>query len=83
MIYGVREDNTRELLLLEVNPTESHSIWGEYFEKLQKRGVNEIDLTVADGLPGLSDTARFYYPNADFQRCVAHKQRNLISRLTI
>lgn len=81
VIYGVKEDNTRELLLLEVNPTESHNIWGEYFEKLQKRGVNEVDLIIADGLPGLSDTARFHFPNADFQRCVVHKQRNILNKV--
>ena len=27
VIYGVKEDNTRELLLLEVNPTESSVVW--------------------------------------------------------
>ena len=27
IIYGVKEDNTREVLLLEVNPTESSSVW--------------------------------------------------------
>lgn len=81
VIYGVKDDNTRELLLLEVNPTESHNIWGEYFQKLQKRGVNEVDLIVADGLPGLSDTARFCFPGADFQRCVVHKQRNILNKV--
>ncbi len=30
VIYGVKDDNTRELILLEVNPTESSTIWGEY-----------------------------------------------------
>lgn len=30
IIYGVKDDNTRELLLLEVNPSESSSIWGEF-----------------------------------------------------
>ena len=29
VIYGVKEDNTRELLLLEVNPTESANVWGK------------------------------------------------------
>lgn len=81
VIYGVKEDNTRELLLLEVNPTESHNVWGEYFQKLQKRGVYEIDLVVADGLPGLSDRARFHFPGSDFQRCVVHKQRNVLNKV--
>ncbi len=81
VIYGVKDDNTRELLLLEVNPTESHTIWGDYFKKLKERGVNEIDLIVADGLPGLSDTARKHFIGCDFQRCVVHKQRNILNKI--
>jgi len=81
VIYGVKEDNTRELLLLEVNPKESHNVWGEYFEKLQKKGVDHVDLVVSDGLPGLSDTARFQFPGSYFQRCVVHKQRNVLNKV--
>jgi transposase-like protein len=81
VIYGVKDDNTRELLLLEVNPTESHAIWGDYFTKLKERGVNEVDLIVADGLAGLSDTARKHFVGCDFQRCVVHKQRNILNKI--
>jgi len=81
VIYGVKDDNSRELLLLEVNPTESHTVWGDYFMKLKKRGVNEVDLIVADGLPGLSDTARQHFLGSDFQRCVVHKQRNILNKI--
>ena len=55
VIYGVKDDNTRELLLLEVNPTESSSVWAEYLAKLRKRGVEQIDLIVADGLPHFAE----------------------------
>ncbi len=81
VIYGVKEDNTRELLLLEVNPTESHKVWGDYYKKLRKRGVNSVDLIVADGLKGLSDTARCCFPRVNFQRCVIHKMRNVLNKV--
>ncbi|KKB96320.1 Transposase, Mutator family [Candidatus Arcanobacter lacustris] len=45
IIYGVREDNKRELLLLNINPTEGASSWGECLEILKKRGVERIDLS--------------------------------------
>lgn len=67
VIYGVKEDNTRELLLVEVNPTESAAIWGEGFAKLQKRGVNQVDLIVADGITGLDKIARYNFPEADLR----------------
>ena len=81
IIYGVKDDNTRELLLLEVNPTEGSSTWGEYLNKLRIRGVEEIDLIIADGLPGFADAAKRYYPSADIQRCVVHLQRNLLNKI--
>lgn len=81
IMYGVKDDNTRELLLLEVNPTEGSGIWGEYFEKLRLRGVEQVDLIVADGLVGFADVARRFYPEADIQRCVVHLQRNLLNKV--
>ncbi len=81
VIYGVKEDNTRELLLLEVNPTEGSHMWGEYLEKLKNRGVEQVDLIVADGIPGFEQVARRYYVEADVQRCVVHLQRNILNKI--
>ncbi len=81
VIYGVKEDNTRELLLLEVNPTEGSSNWGEYFDKLKKRGVEQIGLIVADGLPYLEDEVAKHFIGAKFQKCVVHLQRNLLNKV--
>lgn len=80
VIYGVKDDNSRELLLLEVNPSESGSMWDEYFAKLKQRGVEQIDLIVADGLVGFAGAAKKHYPYADVQRCVVHLQRNLLNK---
>jgi putative transposase len=81
VIYGVKDDNTRELLLLEVNPTEGSNMWGEYLYKLRQRGINQIDLIVADGLVGFSDVANMHYPEAKIQRCVVHLQRNILNKI--
>jgi putative transposase len=79
--YGVKDDNTRELLLLECNPTESSTAWKSFLEQLKSRGVEEVDLIVADGLVGFADAARTVFPYADIQRCVVHLQRNLLSKI--
>jgi len=80
VLYGVREDNKRELLALETNPTEGAAFWGGILDNLKKRGVERIDLLVADGIQGLEDEIMKYYPNADFQKCVVHKMRNVLSK---
>ena len=81
VVYGVKDDNTRELLLLEINPTESSTIWGEFLSKLIKRGVEQVDLIVADGLPYFADVAKKYFREADVQRCVVHLQRGLLNKV--
>jgi transposase-like protein len=79
--YGVRKDNRRELLILEVNPTESAQFWGELLKDLkEKRGVENIELFVADGLQHLEDEVSKIYPQADFQKCAVHKIRNVLNK---
>lgn len=78
---GVREDNKRELLVLDINPTESAQIWGEFLHDLKfKKGVLSIDLLVADGLNYLEDELAKVYPNTQFQKCVVHKIRNILNK---
>ena len=80
--HGVREDNKRELLILELNPTESASYWSEILTDLRdKRGVKEIDLFVADGIKYLENEVFKIYPQAEFQKCVVHKMRNILNRV--
>ncbi len=81
IIYGVKDDNTRELLLLEVNPTEGSNIWGEYLLKLSERGVDQVDLIVVDGIQHFDNEAIKVYPEADIQRCVVHLQRNMLNKI--
>ena len=81
VIFGVKEDNTRELLLLEINPTERKQVWYEYYKKLKARGVEQVDLIVGDGLQGLSDAAKSCFPGGHFQRCVAHRMRHLLNKV--
>lgn len=77
--YGVREDLKRELLILEVNPTESATMWERYINKLKTRGVEAVDLFIGDGLIGMEDVVMKTYPQARFQKCVVHKMRNILN----
>lgn len=78
---GVREDNKRELLVLDINPTESAQTWNEFLSNLKdKRGIERIDLLVADGLNYLEDELAKVYPKTEFQKCVVHKVRNILNK---
>jgi transposase-like protein len=79
---GVREDLKRELLILDINPTESASNWYEFLLDLRdKRGVKQIDLLVDDGLPNFEGELAKVYPDSDLQKCVVHKIRNVLNKV--
>jgi len=81
IIYGVREDNKRELVELSINPTESSSSWGICFESIKKRGMQSVDLIIADGLPYLENEVHKFFPGTKFQKCVVHKMRNVLNKV--
>ena len=56
-------------------------MWEEYLQSLKNRGVEQVDLIVADGLRGLSQVARKHFPGSDIERCVLHLQRGLVSKV--
>ena len=72
-VLGIDEDGYREILNFEVNPSEGAESWAELIKRLYERGVREVLLFVADGVPGLEDKIKEYFPKADFQSCVIHK----------
>ena len=80
IIYGIRDDNKRELLSLTINPTESASSWSEAIGLLKARGVESIDLFVADGLPFLENEIHKHFPGSAFQKCVVHKIRGVLNK---
>ena len=80
-VLAVKEDYTREVIALYNSPTESASEWEQVLKKIKKRGVQEIDLVVANGLTGLEDKIVAQYPKASFQKCVVHFKHNILHRV--
>ncbi len=50
-------------------------------KRLYERGVREVFLFVADGVIGLEERIKEYFPIADFQLCVLHKVRNTLNKV--
>jgi putative transposase len=55
---------------------------GSIFEGMSKRGLRQRLLVISDGAPGLIAAVEKYFPKADRQRCIAHKLRNISSKLS-
>lgn len=80
-ILGVKPDKTREVLAVVNFPTESATGWSQVLAQLRNRGVNRIDLVVADGLTGLEEAVSRQFSDATFQKCVIHLMRNILSKV--
>jgi putative transposase len=81
IIYGVREDNKRELLDLSINPSESATSWAGSIAKLKERGIEKVDLIVADGLKGLEEEVDKAFPGTKFQKCVVDKMGYILNKV--
>lgn len=78
---AVKENLKREIIAIENHPTESATGWDNLLQNLKERGLQEVDLFVADGLIGLEEKVLIHYPKAHFQKCVIHFKRNLLYRV--
>ncbi len=77
----VRSPKTGQKKVLGFNfgETESLDRWKELLHSLKKRGLNNVNLFITDGLSGMPTAIREIYPNARHQRCTVHYKRNLMS----
>ena len=77
-IYGITEDNTRELLIMEIDSTQSEDIWNGYFAKLKERGVQRIGSVVTDGGLRIAAHVKKHYPQAAVSACAYPLQKNTL-----
>ena len=75
---GVNTDGRREVLGLEVGPSEAEPIWTEFLRKLTRRGLRGVKLVVSDAHEGIK-TAASKVLNATWQRCRVHFMRNVLA----
>jgi transposase-like protein len=79
--WGVLADGHKVLLHLAPGSKEDTASYREFFQDLRRRGLPDPLLVVSDGAPGLIRTIEECFPRSVRQRCLAHKLRNLQSRM--
>jgi Transposase, Mutator family len=71
---GVNSDGRREVLGLDIGPSEAETFWTEFLRKLARRGVK---LVISDAHEGLK-AAITKVLHATWRRCRVHLMRNLL-----
>lgn len=74
---GVNLQGRREVLGLDVIPTESEEGWTQFFKGLKERGLEAVRLVVSDAHGGLKAAVRKVL-KAEWQRCKVHFYRNVL-----
>jgi putative transposase len=76
---GVDLTGIKEVLALRACAEESKEGWLSVLQDLRGRGATQIDLIVTDGHDGLLAAVRELFPATPRQRCLLHKQRNVMN----
>jgi len=75
---GVNADGRREVLGLDICPSEADAFWGEFLRKLARRGLRGVKLVISDAHEGLK-AAVAKVLGASWQRCRVHFMRNALA----
>lgn len=74
---GVNLEGRREVLGLDVIPTESEEGWMQFLKSLKERGLSGVRLVVSDAHTGLKAAVRKVL-KVEWQRCKVHFYRNVL-----
>src|SRR5687768_16635872 len=77
---GVNDDGRREVLGLEIGPSEAETFWTAFLRKLARRGLRGVKLVVSDAHEGIK-AAVAKVLSATWQRCRVHFMRNALAHV--
>jgi putative transposase len=75
---GVNSDGRREVLGLDIGPSEAETFWMSFLRKLARRGLRGVKLVISDAHEGLKAAAAKVLC-ATWQRCRVHFARNALA----
>jgi putative transposase len=78
---AVDEEGYREVLGSWEGPKEDQEGWSAFLRHLKQRGLKGVRLFITDKCLGLVESLAEYYPEAQWQRCVVHWYRNILSQV--
>jgi transposase-like protein len=75
---GVNTDGRREVLGLDIGPSEAETFWTAFLRKLARRGLRGVKLVISDAHEGIK-AAVSKVLTASWQRCRVHFTRNALA----
>jgi putative transposase len=75
---GVNGDGRREILGLDIGPSEAETFWTAFLRKLARRGLRGVKLVISDAHEGIK-AAVIKVLHTAWQRCRVHFMRNVMA----
>ena len=75
---GVNSDGRREVLGMDVGPSEAETFWTAFLRKLARRGLRGVKLVISDAHEGIKASVAKVM-TATWQRCRVHFMRNVLA----
>src|ERR1700740_2702346 len=75
---GVNSDGRREVLGMDIGPSEAETFWTGFLRKLARRGLRGVKLVISDAHEGIKAAAAKVM-HATWQRCRVHFMRNALA----
>jgi putative transposase len=80
-VLGVDLEGKKEVLALRACAEEEKEGWLSVLQDMRTRGATQVDLLVTDGHDGLLAAVGELFSATPRQRCLVHKQRNILSAI--
>jgi len=75
---GVNADGRREVLGMDIGPSEAETFWKDFLRKLARRGLRGVKLVISDSHEGIKAAVSKVF-TATWQRCRVHFMRNALA----
>jgi transposase-like protein len=79
--WGFTVEGRRVLLHMMAGSKEDAETVTAFFEDMKRRGLSDPLLVISDGAPGIIKAIEICFPRAARQRCLAHRMRNLATKV--
>jgi transposase-like protein len=76
---GVTQEGDRQVLGVDVGPSEDRAFWTAFLRSLVKRGLRGVRLVISDAHEGLKQAIGTVLTGTTWQRCRVHFMRNLLA----
>jgi putative transposase len=76
---GITSEGERQVLGVDVGPSEDRSFWTAFLRSLVKRGLKGVRLVISDAHEGLKQAIGTVLSGTAWQRCRVHFMRNLLA----